>query len=77
MQKKEINHQYFDVRVEAMVPAIIHYRVYASSPEEAAKKIERASVNSIQYKIANRKNIKLLVFEAGQTMLKFMKNFVY
>jgi hypothetical protein len=73
--KKEVKPQYYDVRLEITVPATMHFRIYADSAEEAAKKAERHSVDSIKYHLPKRKNISMVVYKAGTSMLEFAKRF--
>ena len=66
--------QYFEVKVETMVPAILSYRVLALDAQQAADKIKHLSPNSINYKFPKRKDLKLMVYNWGTIVLKFVKN---
>lgn len=75
--KKEIKQQYyFDVTVEAQVPATIIYRVLAEDAEKALDQINNTtSPSSIKYHITKKKNFKATVYDAGCSIIKFIKNF--
>lgn len=68
--------KYFDVRVECLLPATLHYRILAETPEEAAELIKQIQPNQVKYRLIGRKNLKLAVYDAGCTVIKFMKNLV-
>lgn len=66
--------KYFDVRIEVMLPATLHYRVLAESPEKAAEMIRNLPPNAVKHKLQGRREFKLTVYDAGSTMIKFIKN---
>ncbi len=68
--------QYYDIKVTTMIPATLLYRVYEESPEKAAEIIKYRAPNAIDYKISGKRDIKLLVYEAGCCIIKFFKNYV-
>jgi hypothetical protein len=68
--------KYFDVRVECLLPATLYYRVLSETPEEAANLIGQMYPNQVKYRLIGRKNIKLSVYDAGCSIIKFMKNLV-
>jgi len=65
---------YYDVKVECMIPATLTFRVLAEDPQQAAELIKGASPRSVQHRLVGRKDLKLSVYEAGTTMLKWMKH---
>ena len=65
---------YYDVKVECMLPATLTYRVHAETPEQAAKMIKGLVPNSVKHKLIGRIEIKLMVYDAGSTMIKLIKN---
>jgi hypothetical protein len=71
-KKKEL----YEVKLEAMVPAIITYVILAETPEEAIKLIKKHSPNNISYKLNNKKDIKYMVYNAGTVLLRFIKNII-
>lgn len=67
---------YYDVKVECMIPATITFRILAEDPEEAADLIRGAAPISVVHRLVGRKDHKLSVYDAGSTMLRWMKNLV-
>jgi len=65
---------YYDVKVEVMLPAILTYRVLAEDPEKAAAMIKGMHPTSIKHRLIGRKELKLIVYEAGCTVIKYMRN---
>lgn len=67
---------YYDVKVECMLPATITFRILAEDAEEAAGLIRGASPNHVQHRLHGRKDLKISVYDAGSTMLRWMKNLI-
>lgn len=65
---------YYDVKVECMLPATLTYRVLAETPEQAAEMIKGLQPNSVKHKLIGRKELKLMVYDAGSSFMKLMKN---
>jgi hypothetical protein len=65
---------YYDVKVECMLPATLTYRVYAETPQQAAEMIRGLTPTMVKHRLIGRKEIKLMVYDAGSTMIKFIKN---
>lgn len=65
---------YYDVKVECMIPATLTYRVLAETPEQAAEMIRGMSPIGVRHRLVGKKDIKLSVYDAGSTMLRWMKN---
>ena len=75
MSKKEIKEKkYYDVRVECLLPAVLTYRVLAEDAEQAANMIKNLQPNQVKHKLIGRKELKLLVYDSGSTVIRFMKN---
>jgi hypothetical protein len=49
--------------------------VLAETAEEAATLIKGKSPISVKHKLAGRKELKLIVYQTGSLMIKFIKNF--
>ena|ERR1035441_10394596 len=64
---------YYDVKVECMLPATLTYRILAEDPRQAADLIKGKSPNTVQHKLIGRKELHLKVFDAGGSMMRFMK----
>lgn len=67
---------YFDVKVECLLPATLTYRILAEDAPQAAEMIKGHQPNSVQHKLIGRKELKLTVYQAGSTMIMWMKRLV-
>jgi|SRR5271157_3289637 len=67
---------YYDVKVECMMPATVTFRVLAETPEEAAGLIKGMSPIGVKHRILGRKDHKITVYEAGSSMIKWVKNLI-
>lgn len=70
------NKVYYDVVVEAQVPATLRYRILAESPEEAYQIYQQTNPSNIKYHIQQKRNIKMTIYDAGSTIIRFMKRFL-
>ena len=66
---------YYDVKIEVMLPAVLHYKVLAEDAFKAAEMIKNKPPNSVTYKLIGVKNLILRVYDAGTTMLRHMRRF--
>src|SRR5437868_2224790 len=67
---------YYDVKVECMLPATLTYKVLAETPDQAADMIKNLTPNSVKHKLIGRRESKLQVYDAGSTLIKFIKNLI-
>ena len=67
---------YYDVKVEAMLPATLVYRILAEDAKQASELIKNKQPNTVKYRMYGKKYIKLVVYDAGCTMIKYMKNLI-
>lgn len=71
--------EYFTVKVEAVAPIILSYKILAESPEEAAimaVKLQGQQQNSPPVISFGRLGkLKTKVYKSGTTMLQLVKNF--
>lgn len=65
---------YYDVKVECMLPATLTFRVLAEDAQQAADLIRGQAPIGVKHRLVGRKDIKLSVYDAGTTMLRWMKN---
>lgn len=72
-EKKPKIKKYFDVKVEVMLPAVLTYKILAETPEEAVALIKGKQPNSVVHKLHHRKELKIMVYDAGSTMIRFIK----
>lgn len=76
MKKENKQKTYFDVKMEVMLPATVTYRVYAEDAEQALNQIDNTtSPASIKHHLTKKRNIKATVYDAGCSIIKFIKNF--
>ena len=68
--------QYYDVKVETMLPATITFRILAESPEQAADLIKGRSPIEVKHRLFGRKDLSLKVFKAGTNWLEWAKKLV-
>ena len=75
MSKKEIkDKKYYDVRIECLLPATLTYRVLAEDAEQAASMIKSLQPNQVKHKLIGRKELKVLVYDSGSTIIRYVKN---
>jgi len=67
---------YYLVQIEANVPAILYYKVFADSVEEAEFLIKNKQPSKIEYKINKRKNLLLKIYKFGTSMLHKVKSLI-
>lgn len=67
---------YFDLRLECMLPATLHYKVLAESAEQAAELIKGLSPNGVKHKLIGKRDIKLTVYDSGSSIIRFIKNLI-
>jgi hypothetical protein len=65
---------YYDVKVECMLPATVTYRILAEDPVQAAELIKGQSPVGVKHRLAGKKDIKLTVYDASSSMIRFVKN---
>ena len=59
-----------------MVPATIVFRVLAEDAESAALMIKGMNPTSAKYRLVARKDMKISVYDAGTSMIKWIKHLV-
>ena len=64
---------YYDVKIECMVPATLTFKVLAEDANQAVELIKGKTPNGVQYKLTGRKDTLLKVYNAGGSILYFMK----
>ena len=71
--KSPIKKQY-DVKVEALIPGILVFRVWAETPEQALILIKNIPPTSVKYKLSGYKPLKATIYDAYTTTIRFIKN---
>lgn len=72
--KKPILYKY-DIKVEAMVPAILTYKVEAENEEEALKQLDKKHPVSFHPTFFKKRSIKATVYKAGSSIIQLTKYF--
>lgn len=65
---------YFDVKLDCMLPATLTYKVLAEDPQQAAELIKNMSPTGVNHKLIGKKDLKLSVYNAGGSFLRWSKN---
>lgn len=65
---------YYDVKVEVMLPATLTYRVLAEDAQKASDMIKNMQPITVKHRLIGKKEIKLTVYDAGCTVIKYVKN---
>lgn len=73
--KEEKTLQFYDVKVEAIIPCNLVYKVMASSPEEALNQIDKKHPNSCNPIIIRKRLTKAKVFTSGSLIIQFSKEY--
>lgn len=68
--------KYYDVYVEVMLPATLHYRVLAEDASECIDLIKNKSPNAVKHKLHMKKNMQAKVYDAGSSIVRFLKKWV-
>lgn len=69
MTKNKKNKEYYDIKVEAMIPATLNYRIYAEDENEALELLKKATPNGIKYKLALKKDKKVQIYKPGTSII--------
>jgi hypothetical protein len=67
--------QYFDVKVEATIPAILTYRIFAYDAQEALEQIKRSNPTNVKPILTMKRLIKATVYKASSSLMLLTKNF--
>lgn len=70
------NPKYYLVKIECNVPAVMFYKVLASSEEEAFKAVDRLNPYKIDYSVNQKRKIKTTVIDYATGIIKFIKRFI-
>ena len=69
-----LNPKMYDVHIDAKIPALLKYRVLACTPEQAVEKAKISQPISIEYCHTRTKWLRIVIYEAGTKLIKFLKN---
>lgn len=78
MNKKKVPliKKYFDVKVECMLPATLTYRVLAEDAYQASISIKNISPIGVHHRLIGKKELKLTVYDAGSSMIRYVRNLI-
>lgn len=65
---------YYDIKVECLLPATLTYRILAEDPQQAMLKMKGMSPISVKHRLIGRKELKLIIYDAGSSMIRFIKS---
>ncbi len=71
---KPVEKKYYEVKVECTLPATVTYRILAETPEQALDMIKGKQPNGVKHRLAGRKDIKVMVYDSGSTIVRLVKN---
>lgn len=66
--------KYYDVKVEATLPATLTYKILAESPEQAVELMKSRQPNAVKHRLIGKKEFKIMVYDSGSNMIRFIKN---
>ncbi len=73
---KKTEKQFYTVEIDAWTKSTLKYKVFAESPEEAVKLIDKSPMlNAPATKINGMKKISAKVYQYGTNMIKLMQKF--
>jgi hypothetical protein len=67
--------KWFDIRLECMVPCIVQYRVFADDEQDALQQMDKKTPSSVKPNILRKKNVKATIYDAGSSLIRYIKNF--
>lgn len=73
MNKNKFEKKYFDIRLEALIPATLYYRVFAEDEKKALQLIKNKDPDHIKYFLISKKDLLIKIYDAGTTFLKLLK----
>lgn len=77
-KNKPIQKEHFTIRVEAMVPVTLLYKVYAESPEQAVDKVRQgyaALYEAPKLALNRARYLRASVYSAGTSIIRWVKSF--
>jgi hypothetical protein len=74
-ETKEPIKQYFDIKVEALVPTILTYRIFAETEQLALEQITKKAPTGMKPNLSMKRIIKATVYFAGSSVIKLVKKY--
>jgi hypothetical protein len=72
-KKEEIKKQFYDIKLEVLVPTTFTFRVEAENEDKAVENINKLKPKNIKPDYNKKINLKASVYQAGTHMLKLTK----
>lgn len=73
LKEKPKEKKYFDVVIEAQVPCIIRYKVYADSPEQALEDVKKSEPRHVKHLLHLKRDTISTIYESGSTIVQLIK----
>ena len=67
--------KFYDIKVEALVPCLLTYRVYAEDEQSAITEISKKAPIAVKPNLGLKRIIKATVYNAGSSLIRFIKAF--
>lgn len=67
--------KYYDVKLDALVPCTITYRISAYDEHEALTLLPKAIPTHVKHNLFQKRNIKAIINDAGSSIIRLIKNF--
>ena len=67
--------QYYDIKLEAMVPCTITYRILADDEHDALNQMNKKSPTGVKPNVIRKQDIKATVYNAGSNIIRLAKAF--
>jgi len=77
IQKTEApKQQYYTVKIEAMVPCTMTFKILATSPQEAITKARKTKPHNIIHQLNGRRDLKASVYKFGYSIIELVMNLI-
>lgn len=70
-----VQKKYYDIRLEALVPCTITYRILADDEHDALAQMNKRPPTGVRPNIPQKRDIKATVYDAGSSIIRFAKSF--
>lgn len=68
--------QYYTVKIEAMVPCTLTYKILANNPQDALTKARKTKPHNIMHQLNGRKDLKASVYKFGYSIIELVMNLI-
>lgn len=67
--------KFYDIKLDAMVPCTITYRILADDEHDALTQMSKKHPTAVKPNINLKRDIKATVYDAGSSIIRFAKTF--